>query len=74
MEQPTDRSEQVVNNYRQHKVSVSVYARIKELLMKFEADSAADRRMARIGGLIIALALLAMVLFFNDSSPPITLP
>ena len=72
MEQQTNRSEQVVNNYRQHKMSASVYARIKELLMKFEADSAADRRMAWIG-LGIALALVSSAAYFFASGSQITL-
>jgi hypothetical protein len=72
MEQPSNRSDQVVTNYRQHKMSASVYARIKELLMKFEADSAADRRMAWIG-LGIALALVASVAYFFVSGSQITI-
>ena len=71
MEQQTNRSDQVIDNYRQHKISVSVYARIKELLMKFEADNAADRRMAWIG-LGIALALVASAAYFFVSGSQIT--
>ncbi len=73
MQQPTNRPEQVVNNYRQHKISVSVYARIKELLMKFDADSAADRRMAWIGLLVFAFGIAASVAYFFVSGSQITL-
>ena len=72
MEQSNNRSEQVVNNYRQHKLSISVYARIKALLMQFEADSAADRRLARIG-LTIVLVLVASAVYFFFTGSQVTL-
>jgi len=68
MEEPTKRSDEVIGQYRQHKMSVSVYARIKELLMQFEADNAADRRIAWIGmGIALALLIIAFYVFFGSS-------
>ena len=72
MEQHKNRSEQVVDRYQQHKMSASVYAQIKALLMKFEADDAADRRMAWIG-LGVALAVVASATYFFVTGTQITL-
>lgn len=68
MEQPNNRSEQVVNNYRQHKLSISVYARIKDLLKKFEAEDAANKRMVWIGlGIALALVAVSVLVFVSGS-------
>ena len=72
MEQQTERSDQVIDHYQQHKISASVYAQIKSLLKKFEAEDAADRRMAWIG-LGIALALVAAGVFVFVGGSQITI-
>jgi len=72
MEQQNNRSEQVVEHYRQHKISVSVYAQIKALLQSFDAEDAANRRMAWIG-LGIALALVAASIFIFASGSQVTI-
>jgi len=72
MEQQTNRSEQVVDRYQQHKISASVYAQIKALLKRFEADDAAERRMAWVG-LGIALVVVASAVFLFVSGTQITL-
>lgn len=72
MEQKTDRSDQVVDHYQQHKISASVYAQIKALLKNFEAEDAANRRMAWIG-LGIALALVAFSVYVFVSGSQVTI-
>ena len=72
MEQQSKRSNQGIDHYQQHKISASVYAQIKALLMKFEAEDAADRRMAWIG-LAIALALVAASVFVLVGGSQITI-
>ena len=58
----TERSDQVVSAFKQEKVNVSVYARIQQLLNRFEAEYQADRSLARIGA-VIAVVLLAILVF-----------
>ena len=68
MEQQTNRSDQVIDRYQQHKISASVYAQIKALLMKFEVEDAADRRMAWIGlGIAVALVTVSVYVFASGS-------
>ena len=68
MEQQNSHSEEVVERYQRHKLSVSVYAQIKALLEKFEAEDAADRRIAWIGlGIVVALVAASVYVFFSSS-------
>ena len=61
-----ERSEQVVDDYRKHKLAASALARIREIVYGFEQERVADRRMARIGIAIILLILaIAGSLFFG---------
>ena len=59
----SERSNDVVDAYKQNKLNVSIYARIQQLLSRFEAEYEADRNMAWIG-VIIAIALIAMLGYF----------
>ncbi len=56
----TERSNHVVDAYKQDKLNVSVYARIQQLLSQFEAEDEADRNMAWIG-VVVAAVLIAII-------------
>ena len=63
-----ERTDQVVDDYKQHKMNVSVMTRIQHLLAQFEADYAADRRWAWYGIVIlIGVAMAAAYFFINGS-------
>jgi len=72
MDQQANRSNKVIDRYRQHKISASVYAQIKALLKNFEAEDVADKRLAWIG-IGIALALVAVSVFFFVRGSQITI-
>lgn len=62
-----ERSEQVVEQYKKHKLAGSALRRIQELIDSFEQERITDRRMARIGVVIIAAVLaFAAYSFFNS--------
>jgi len=64
----SEHSNDVVEAYKQNKLNVSVYARIQQLLNRFEAEYEADRNMAWIG-VVIAIVLIAMLGYiFLDGS------
>ena len=69
MEQDSSRSEQVIEQYKKHKLSISALWRIHELIQGFEQDRKVDLRMAQIGIVIIFLLLGAAVwLFFSGDN------
>ncbi len=62
----TERSNQVVDSYKQNKVNVSVMTQIRQLLNDFEAEYAANRRWAWIGvAALIGLLIVAAFFFVN---------
>ena len=62
----SDRSEQVIDAYRNRKLASSALSRIREMVQGFERERLADRRMAQIGIVIILLILaIAAYLFFG---------
>ena len=63
----TERSVQVIEDYKKHKLAVSAIRRIHDVVHGFERDRLVDWRIARIG-IVIILALLAIaaVLFFGS--------
>lgn len=64
----SDRSHQVVDSYKKHKLNLSVFARIRALISNFEKAEIADRRVAVVGLLlIIVLILVATYFFFNST-------
>ncbi len=73
MSQETSRSEQVVEDYKKHKLATSALARIHELIQSFEQDRALDRRLAVVG-LLGILVLVAISAYFLSSSGSLTLP
>jgi len=56
----TERSNHVVDAYKQDKLNVSVYARIQQLLSQFEAENESDRNMVWIG-VVIVFVLVAIL-------------
>jgi hypothetical protein len=60
----TERSEAVVEGYKNHKLASSALRRIQEIIHGFERDRAADLRMARIGIFIIITILGVATWFF----------
>ncbi len=68
----SERSNDVVDAYKQDKLNISVYARIQQLLSRFETEYEADRNMAWIG-VVIAIALIAMLGYFFLGGSEITI-
>lgn len=64
----SDHSNQVVDSYKQHKLNLSVFARIRALIDSFEAGDALDRSLARFGLAIVAVLVLAAIYYFVSSS------
>ena len=69
--EPT-RSEEVVSDFKQHKLARSALRRIQELIHGFEEERAGDRQLARIG-LVILVLLVTVSLYFLFSGDRITL-
>ena len=72
MSTDSSRSEQVVDDYKKRKVAASALRRIQELILGFEADRAADRRLARFG-VVIILAIIGVAAYFMLSADRLTL-
>lgn len=64
-----ERSQRVVEDYKKRKIARSALHRIHELIHGFEQERIFDRRMARIGVILIlvVLALAAFRFFSGDS-------
>ena len=63
-----DRSEAVVEQYKQHKLSRSAWHRIRDLLQEFEQARVTDKRIAIIGLSLVVLLLGAAWLYLGDSN------
>jgi len=72
MSTDTSRSEQVVEDYKKHKLARSALRRIQNLIREFEAGRAFDLRLA-LFGLIIVFALTGVSAYFLLSADSITL-
>ena len=73
MSRDTSRSEQVVEQYKRHKLAASTRRKIHRMIIGFEQECADDVRYARIG-LIILMVLIGIMLAFYWSNEQITLP
>lgn len=63
------RSEEVITDYKQRKLTQSALCRIQDLMQQFEDERAFDRRAAVLG--VIALLVLvgvSLALLFSDNS------
>jgi len=63
------RSEQVVEDYKKRKLARSALRRIHDLIEGFEQDRLIDRKLARIGLVVIVLLIVAglYLVFAPDS-------
>jgi hypothetical protein len=59
MSHDTSRSEQVIEDYKKHKLAGSALRRIHELIRGFEEDRAFDLRLAQFG-MVIILGLIGV--------------
>jgi hypothetical protein len=59
MSHDTSRSEQVIEDYKKHKLSSSALRRINDLIRGFEEGRALDLRLAQFG-MVIILGLLGV--------------
>lgn len=69
MSTESSRSEQVVEDYKKHKLARSALRRIHDLIGGFEQDRLIDRKLARIGLVVIVLLIVAgfYLVFAPDS-------
>jgi len=72
MSADTSRSDQVIEDYKRHKLARSALRHIDELVCGFEEGWALDLRLAQFG-LIIILALIAGAVYFLLSADSLTL-
>jgi hypothetical protein len=72
MSADTSRSEQVVENYKKHKLASSALRRIHDLIRGFEEGRALDLRLAQFG-LIIILTLIGTSIYFLLGADKLTL-
>ncbi len=63
MDSQSDRSEQVVEAYKRHKLASSVLKRIHQIIEGFEQDRRLDTHVARIG-LVVSILLIAALSFY----------
>ena len=69
MSTQSDRSEQVIENYKKRKLAVNAMRRIHDLIEGFERDRVIDRRIARYGLLVLALVVgVSLYFFFTGDS------
>jgi hypothetical protein len=72
MSSDPSRSEQVIADFKRRKLARSALCRIQQLIHEFEEGRACDRRLARIG-VIVVLLLVSVSLYLLFSSDSITL-
>ncbi len=72
MSSTPNRSEEVVNSFKQRKLAISAFRRIHELIQSFEQGQVADRRLAK-AGLLVILLLIGVSLYFFMSGDSVTL-
>ncbi len=69
----TPRSEEVIEDYKKHKLAASALRRIQLLIQGFEQDRAANLRLAGIG-LALILVIAGISAYFLLSTDSVTLP
>jgi hypothetical protein len=63
----SQRSEEVIADYRKHKLAHSALRRIHELLKEFEHERALDRMLAGIGLAVIVIVVGASLLWLSSA-------
>jgi hypothetical protein len=66
MNAESSRSEQVVEEYKKHKLAMSALRKVHTLIRGFEDDYESNLRMAGIGLLVILAIVACAVYFFMD--------
>jgi hypothetical protein len=61
------RSEEVIADFKKHKLARSAMRRIQDLLWGFEQDRAFDRKLARIGVVIVVLLVAASIYWLSSA-------
>ncbi len=72
MPQDTSRSEEVIEDFKKHKLAANALRCIDEKISGFEADRAVDRRLAGIG-VFIVVVLIGISAYFLLSASSVTL-
>ena len=72
MSSNSNRSEQVVERYKRHKLAASALHEIHRLLREFEQVRADDKRIAVIG-MVALMGLIAVAWFFIAGGETITI-
>jgi hypothetical protein len=72
MSADTSRSEQVIEDYKRHKLARSALRHIEEIVRGFEEGRALDLRLAQ-SGLVVILALIAGSVYFLLNADSLTL-
>ena len=63
------RSDEVIEDYKKHKLARSALRRIYELLQAFEEDRAFDKKLARFGvGLMLLLVAVSLFWLFGGDT------
>ena len=73
MSDDSNRSEQVVEGYKQHKLTASAFREIQRLLQEFEKAREDDKRVAVVGAIVIIALLAAAALYIGSGSETITI-
>ena len=61
MKADNSRSDQVIEAYKRHKLSVSALHHIRRMLREFDRERAADRKLAIVGVVVIVSLFAVMV-------------
>lgn len=67
MSPPSSRSEEVVEDYKKHKLKRSALSHIRDLLHSFERERASDRKLAWVGVVIILLLVTISLYWFSSN-------
>jgi hypothetical protein len=73
MSSRSSRSEEVVEDYKRHKLSRSALLHIRDLLHAFEQERVFDQKLA-LAGLVIIVLLISISLYWFLSSDSVILP
>jgi hypothetical protein len=68
MSTPPSRSEQVVADFKQRKITQSALRSIQNLLREFEEQQAFDRRAARFGVIAVLLLIAVSLLLLGNGN------
>jgi hypothetical protein len=72
MSSDTTRSEEVISDFKKRRLAQSALHRIRKLIHEFDEEHAFDRRLARVG-IVIVVLLVSVSFYFLFSGDSITL-